>query len=143
MAPEREEASMRHFANKTMRELFLGVFCGVLLGCAPALAQSPSLRFTTQDFAPFDYETDGKVVGPATEIVAAACGRAGFTCSFTQLPWARAQAEVRNGQANGMFVIGWEKERAEWLHYPPPLMKTEYDFFLPARERTQEWGCAV
>jgi polar amino acid transport system substrate-binding protein len=137
MTSERGEASMRTFANKTIREVCLGVFCGILLGCAPALAQSPSLRFTTQDFAPFDYELDGKVTGPATEIVAAACGRAGFTCSFTQLPWARTQEEVRDGRANGMFVIGWNKERAPWLHFAPPLMKTEYGFFVPASDRTE------
>jgi polar amino acid transport system substrate-binding protein len=137
MAPEREEAGMRHFGNNAILGLFLGVSWGVLLECAPALAQSPSLRFTTQDFAPFDYELDGKVVGPATEIVTATCGRASITCSFTQLPWARAQEEVRGGHANGMFVIGWNKERAEWVHFSPPIMKTEYGFFVSASDQTE------
>jgi len=124
-----------------MRGRFNRALCGFFIAflwlAAPALAQPPSLRFTTQAFAPFDYEADGKVIGPATEIVAVACGRAGIACSFAQLPWARAQAEVREGRANGMFVIGWSKERAEWLHFAPPIMKTEYGFFVPASDRTE------
>jgi polar amino acid transport system substrate-binding protein len=126
---------------QSIRGRFNRVLCGFFIAflwlAAPALAQPPSLRFTTQAFAPFDYEADGKVIGPATEIVAAACGRAGIICSFAQLPWARAQSEVRDGEANGMFVIGWSKERAEWLHFAPPLMKTEYGFFAQAGDRTE------
>ena len=126
------------FVNNRPGWMLLSGFFGLLLWPAvPALAQSPGLRFTTQEFAPFNYEADGKVVGPATEIVAAACGRAGITCSFVQLPWARAQAEVRDGRANGMFVIGWNKERTEWLHFAPPIMKTEYGFFVQTRDRTE------
>jgi polar amino acid transport system substrate-binding protein len=96
---------------------------------AASHAQQTTLRFTTQDFAPFNYEIDGKVAGPAQEIIAAACAKIKAKCTFELLPWARAQKEVAEGKANGMFVIGWNKPRAEVLHFSPPLMKTEYGFF--------------
>ena len=46
------------------------------------------------------------------------------------LPWRRAQQEVQEGKAHGMFVIGWNAERAKWLHFSPPLLDTEYGFFV-------------
>ena len=46
------------------------------------------------------------------------------------LPWRRAQQEVEDGKAQGMFVIGWNAERAEWLHFSPALVNTEYGFFV-------------
>jgi polar amino acid transport system substrate-binding protein len=97
---------------------------------APADAQQATLRFTTQDFAPFNYEINGKVSGPAQEIIVAACAKIQAKCTSELLPWARAQKEVADGKANGMFVIGWNKPRAEVLHFSPPLMKTEYGFFV-------------
>jgi polar amino acid transport system substrate-binding protein len=96
----------------------------------PADAQQVTLRFTTQDFAPFNYEIDGRVSGPAQELILAACAKMRAKCTTELLPWARAQKEVADGKANGMFVIGWNKPRAEVLHFSPPLMKTEYGFFV-------------
>ena len=46
------------------------------------------------------------------------------------LPWRRAQQEVEEGKAQGMFVIGWNAERAKWLHFSPALLITEYGFFV-------------
>jgi len=142
---------MRHVNNRLGATLLYGFFSAYMGLAAPALAQPPSLRFTTQEFAPFNYEADGKVVGPATEIVAATFARAGIACSFVQLPWARAQAEVQDGRANGMFLIGWFKERAAWLHFSPPLIKSEYGFFVHASDRreyrdladAQDWTVAT
>jgi polar amino acid transport system substrate-binding protein len=101
-----------------------------MVAAAPACAQQATLRFTTQDFAPFNFAVDGKVSGPAQEIIVAACAKIKAKCTSELLPWARAQKEVMDGTANGMFVIGWNKPRAEVLHFSPPLMKTEYGFFV-------------
>jgi polar amino acid transport system substrate-binding protein len=29
-----------------------------------------------------------------------------------------------------MFIIGWNEKRAKWLHFTPPIMNTEYGFFV-------------
>lgn len=115
------------------------IACQALLAAAAGFSAAPvhsqqatTLRFTTQDFAPFSYNVNGMVAGPAQEIIAAACNKIRAQCTFALLPWARAQQEVADGTAHGMFVIGWNKPRAEVLHFSPPLMKTEYGFFVGA-----------
>lgn len=51
-------------------------------------------------------------------------------CPLRLLPWRRAQQEVEEGKAHGMFVIGWNAERAKTLYFSPPLLATEYGFFV-------------
>ena len=71
------------------------------------------------------------VSGPAAELIRRVCADIKITCSLRLLPWRRAQQEVQDGQAHGMFVIGWNAERAKWLHFSPPLMTAEYGFCHP------------
>jgi polar amino acid transport system substrate-binding protein len=95
-------------------------------------ARAQELKFTTQDFPPFSYSIDGVVSGPAVDIIERVCADMDATCSFQLLPWSRAQQQVRDGEANGMFVIGWNETRAEWVHFTPPIMNTEYGIFVNA-----------
>jgi polar amino acid transport system substrate-binding protein len=46
------------------------------------------------------------------------------------LPWRRAQDEVANGTAHGLFTIGWNEERAKTFYFSPPILNTEYGFFV-------------
>jgi polar amino acid transport system substrate-binding protein len=112
-----------------MRRLTLLVFA-LILPAISGTSHSADLTFNTQDFAPFSYQVNGVVAGPATEIISKVCARINANCTFALLPWKRAQQEVKLGKANGMFVIGWNKGRAEWVHFSPPIMKTEYGFFV-------------
>ena len=103
----------------------LGVVLAVL---SPAAAAE--LILNTQDFAPFNYEVNGVVSGPAADVIRRVCADMKVTCTMRLLPWRRAQQEVQEGKAHGMFVIGWNAERARWLHFSPPLLNTEYGFFV-------------
>lgn len=96
----------------------------------PFIAEGTELRFNTQDFPPFSYKTEGAVSGPAAEIIRRVCAEMNITCSFDLLPWRRAQHRVKTGQADALFVIGWNKERSEWLYYSPPILETQYGFFV-------------
>ncbi|MGH7421503.1 MAG: substrate-binding periplasmic protein [Candidatus Rokuibacteriota bacterium] len=93
-------------------------------------ARATELVLNTQDFAPFNYEVNGVVAGPAADIIRRVCADIKVTCVLRLLPWRRAQQEVQDGQAHGMFVIGWNAGRAKWLHFSPPLMTTEYGLFV-------------
>jgi polar amino acid transport system substrate-binding protein len=93
-------------------------------------AAATELTFNTQDFAPFNYEVRGVVSGPAADVIRKVCGEMRIDCPMTLLPWRRAQQEVEEGKINGMFVIGWNAERAKWLYFSPPLLETEYGFFV-------------
>jgi polar amino acid transport system substrate-binding protein len=101
---------------------------GVVL--ADAAGHANELIFNTQDFAPFNYEANGVVSGPVADVIRRVCGDMKISCPMRLLPWRRAQQEVTEGKAHGMFVIGWNEERAKWLHFSPPLLTTEYGFFV-------------
>jgi polar amino acid transport system substrate-binding protein len=101
----------------------------VFLTLLPA-ADAADLVLNTQDFAPFNYEVNGVVSGPAADIIRGVCADVKINCILRLLPWRRAQQEVEEGKAQGMFVIGWNAARAKWLHFSPPLMNTEYGFFV-------------
>jgi polar amino acid transport system substrate-binding protein len=103
-------------------------FSGCLLFVG--FARGAELKFNTQDFAPFNYEINGVVSGPAADIIRKTCGEMKIDCSLHLLPWRRAQDEVVNGTAHGLFVIGWNEERAKTLFFSPPLLNTEYGFFV-------------
>jgi len=93
-------------------------------------ASGAELKLNTQDFAPFNYEVNGVVSGPAADIIRKICSEMKIDCSMHLLPWRRAQDEVANGTAQGLFVIGWNEERAKTLYFSPPILNTEYGFFV-------------
>lgn len=93
-------------------------------------ATAEALKFVTQDFAPFSYQVDNVVSGPAADIIREICSAMEMECSLRSYSWNRAQKMVKDGKAHGMFVIGWTHKRAEWLYFTPPLMRAEYGFFV-------------
>ncbi len=96
----------------------------------PATVLANKLIFNTQEFAPFNYTENGKVAGPAAEIIRKICTDITASCEIKSLPWRRAQHDVKEGTANALFVIGWNQERSTWLDFSPPLLNTEYGFFV-------------
>ena len=107
----------------------------VALALGPLLVPSRTvsaqeLILNTQEFAPFNYEVNGAVAGPAADVIRRVCAEMKISCPLRVLPWRRAQQEVQEGKAHGLFVIGWNADRAKWLHFSPPLLTTEYGFFV-------------
>jgi polar amino acid transport system substrate-binding protein len=93
----------------------------------------PKLVLNTQDFAPFHYKSyaDGKVDGPVPDVIKAVCDRAELNCILQLYEvWGDAQKDVKDGKADGLFVIGWNAERNEWLHRSDSIIKTGYGFFV-------------
>jgi polar amino acid transport system substrate-binding protein len=112
-----------------MRALGLGLAFVFLLALAGPVGAA-ELILNTQDFAPFSYAADGAVAGPAADLIRRVCAEIKVECPMRLLPWRRAQQEVEEGKAHGMFVIGWNAARAKWLHFSPPILTTEYGFFV-------------
>jgi polar amino acid transport system substrate-binding protein len=108
----------------------LAIALALTFPMVPRAIQAAELVFNTQDFAPFSYAIDGVVSGPGKELIQRVCKEMKADCTFNLLPWKRAQDEVRSGKAKAMFVIGWNEKRAKWLHFSPPIMNTEYGFFV-------------
>jgi polar amino acid transport system substrate-binding protein len=106
------------------------VWCSLVVLFLTSSVQAAALKFVTQDFAPFNYERDGVVSGPAAEIIRKVCAEIHLECSFQLLPWTRAQNDAKQGKAQGIFVVGWNEARAKWLYFSPPILYTEYGFFV-------------
>jgi polar amino acid transport system substrate-binding protein len=110
--------------------IVLLVLAAAVLVATPRPVGAGDLILNTQDFAPFSYEVNGVVSGPAADVIRRVCTSMKIDCPLRLLPWRRAQQEVVEGKAHAMFVIGWNAERAKWLHFSPPLLNTEYGFFV-------------
>ncbi|WP_159084335.1 substrate-binding periplasmic protein [Dongshaea marina] len=113
-----------------MKTRWLVLFsCPLLLYNSLTMADT-ELKFATQEFAPFSYTIGSRISGPVVEIIKKVCDINKFKCSFKVLPWSRATRYVEVGLMNGLFVIGWSQERAQWLYFSPALVRTEYGVFV-------------
>lgn len=109
------------------KQVFILIVSALILATSSIGAE---LKFNTQDFPPFNYMENGKVSGPVADIIRVVCKEMGIQCSFKLMVWKNAQQEVREGKANGMFVIGWNRGRSEWLYFTPQILETQYGFFV-------------
>ncbi len=132
-----------------VRSLFTLILAALILTEPARGAEPGKLRFVTLEFAPFIYGENQQVAGPGRDVIAAVCEPAEITCSFDIYPWRRAQELMKTGNADGMMVIGRNPAREEWLHFSPPLFRTEYGFFVPSdnpmvyEDRAQVAGLTV
>jgi polar amino acid transport system substrate-binding protein len=94
-----------------------------------------TLILNTQDFAPFHYQIStfkNKIYGPVPEAIKATCLEAQINCLMKLYNWGEAQKLVQDNKAHGLFVIGWNADRAQWLHRSVPIIETEYGLFVRA-----------
>jgi len=88
------------------------------------------LSFTTQNLEPFSYLGDTGPSGPSVDIATAVCDEMKADCIIDLYPWRRAYYEVKRARANGIFFIGKNPDREKWLVFSPPVVQTEYGFFV-------------
>lgn len=93
-------------------------------------ANAASLIFNTQDLPPFNFQVKGMIRGPVAEIIRKVCYDLSISCKLNLLPWRRAVKEVKAGKAHGLFVIGKTQKRLKWLYFSPPIISSEYGFFV-------------
>ncbi|MCW8884686.1 MAG: transporter substrate-binding domain-containing protein [Motiliproteus sp.] len=113
---------------------YIAVICALFLTLAvPQLSAeetSKRLVFVTEDFPPFNYLENGQVSGATAAVVKLVCKEIQVTCEHHLLPWSRAQSRIKNGAAQGIYTIGRNPSRELWLHFSPPIISTEYGFFV-------------
>ncbi|WP_432737837.1 substrate-binding periplasmic protein [Maridesulfovibrio sp. FT414] len=109
--------------------IFLCLSLLLSAGGTSVAADGQAVRFATEELPPFNYIQDGKISGPAVALVDSVCKKLGQECSIGLYPWRRAEAMTRSGQVQGLFSVGWNKPREEWLYFSTPVFSTEYGFF--------------
>ncbi|MGY4532119.1 polar amino acid transport system substrate-binding protein [Pseudomonas sp. TE3786] len=106
----------------------------VLLGWADQRLSAATLSFAAAEFVPFVSVKDGQPTGAVTDIVRQACREANIDCSFKVQSWKESKAAVEAGTLDGLFVVSWERERAQWLSFSLPLLHTEWGYLVPASD---------
>ncbi|WP_159084727.1 substrate-binding periplasmic protein [Dongshaea marina] len=109
----------------------LSIAIGIAIAsCFSGAAVSATISFATQEFPPFNYKGGSGVAGPGVDIINAVTKSMGDSATFKIYPWSRAQDLVKKGKVDGLFLLGKNKKRMEWLYYTPPIITTEYGFFV-------------
>ncbi|PTQ73112.1 ABC transporter substrate-binding protein [Pseudomonas sp. GV071] len=110
------------------------VVLALLLGWVDKGLSAATLTFAAAEFVPFVSVKDGQPSGAVTDIVRQACREAQIECSFKVQAWKDSKAEVEAGKLDGLFVVSWERDRAQWLSFSLPLLHTEWGYLVRASD---------
>lgn len=110
-----------------------GVWWGSL-ACTAGLAAEP-VRVLTEEFPPYNYTTQGKITGLATEVVEAVLKELGLQGRIQSMPWARAYETARNTPGVLIYSIGRTPERDRHFKWVGVIAPTVYYLYgQPGRE---------
>lgn len=99
---------------------FLGLFLFLLAPSAPA----KPLVFGGQEFPPFNWTQNGKIVGGFKEAVETICTKLKYECSFETTTVARALILAKEGQIDGILSLIPNAEREKFFNFTHPIVKT-------------------
>jgi len=92
----------------------------ILLSSRSVLAAE--MLFVVDDFPPYQYLTpSGEARGSSYEVVQAVFDSLRIPIKVDFLPWKRAVASTRLGDAAGLFSCGYKKERESFVQYSDPI----------------------
>lgn len=124
---------VRHMIRMTV------IVCIVVLTCHAALAQTGKiLPLAMENYPPFEFEQDGKIVGFTTEIIEQVLERLGYVPDIKKLPWTRAERYVRDGKMAAIYSLVKNPEREQYYYFSDPLC-TVTNFFFKLRENKISW----
>lgn len=95
--------------------LFLFMTCAFLLPL-PVLAEQ--VVFLTDDYPPYDYLQDGKVVGIGADLVRMVCAELDITPDIRMQTWQTAMRSVTEGHADAIFYLYKTPQREKILFFP-------------------------
>lgn len=109
--------------------IFLSICCVSNAFSADALNRK--MIITTQEWAPYHYRlANGEVGGEATEVVKKVLDEMGIEYEITIYPWSRAQAMVRDGDADAFYAASWNEERGSYAAFSVPFVPQKWYWFL-------------
>lgn len=93
------------------------MFIMAFFAAGSAAGEKP-VRVVSLEAPPLVYSMGGNVFGALTDVVREGFSRMGKTVDIAVMPWSRAIASVRYGDADAVFYAIRNGEREEYLHYP-------------------------
>ncbi|GAC16546.1 substrate-binding periplasmic protein [Aliiglaciecola lipolytica] len=103
-----------------------------------ASAKDFNLKIYTEEFPPYNFTFQNKIVGINKEIVEMACSQAKFKCTFEILPWQRAYQLTQKNLRSGLISTSRNNEREHKFQWVGPLAFSTTNFYrLAVREDIQ------
>ena len=107
----------------------------LLLSALPAAAENPII-IDSPESHPYAWRENGRMTGLFHDLVTEAFRRAHHPVEIHLIPWARAMEEVRQGRADGMFVVYKTSERERDFAFPDePLTELRERIFVRRNAR--------
>ena len=113
------------YSKKYMAAMTLFLTC-IFVG-APVFAQS--LQVVTEEYPPYNYSEDGKVVGFCTEVVTEVLNRAKVEYSIHSYPWSKSYKMAQSQPNVLIYSIGRNVEREPLFKWVGVIARTEVYFY--------------
>lgn len=125
MNPDNRTRPMTH----RLLPLFTTAMLAMAMACAALPARAQPIKAVTEESS-YTYVRNGKVAGPATEIVEATLKRAGFADHKLALyPWARAYDLALQEPNTLIFLIARTPARETQFKWAGEFMRIEYHLY--------------
>lgn len=98
--------------------VFLSTFLLVLV------LEAQTLTVLTEDFPPYNYIEDGKIIGITTEIIEEIFKRTKIDYNIELLPWTRAYKTTLKDKNTVLFSIAYTEERKDLFKWVGPVIPT-------------------
>ncbi|MBF0118824.1 MAG: transporter substrate-binding domain-containing protein [Desulfobacterales bacterium] len=106
--------------------LLIGIIC-----LLPCISFAEPLKIFATDWPPYEMLENGKPAGLATELIDAVLKEMKIEYKVEFVPWKRAEAMAKGGEADVLYSVSKKAEREEFLYYPEtPLHPSTYVFFI-------------
>jgi polar amino acid transport system substrate-binding protein len=113
--------------------LFISIVCNL-----PAFAASErldTLTIFTEQFPPYNFEVDNRLIGINLELTQAACELAKINCKFELYPWNRSMKLVQENPMSGIVSTARTSERETMFEWVGPFSSsTSCLFKLSSRQ---------
>ncbi|WP_317930572.1 substrate-binding periplasmic protein [Halioxenophilus sp. WMMB6] len=96
------------------------------------------LPIAMENYPPFEFEQEGKIVGFTTEIVAQVLERLGYSPDIKNLPWSRAETMVKGGHIAAIYSLVKNSEREQYYYFSDPLC-TVTNYFFKLKKNEIQW----
>lgn len=101
----------------------------LLLFFSIALCAEEKLLIMTEEFPPYGYYDDGKLVGIGVDVVKAIMNQLNMEDSIHVYPWARAYNEIQTNENRVLFLMARTPERDSLFKWAGPIFRDSVFFY--------------
>lgn len=92
------------------------------------------LEFFTENYAPFNFEQDGRITGFAPQLLDEIGRKLDFRPDISLLPWGEAVSMLENTHNGALFSMVLNSERKDLHKWAGPIAALEYHFYMDSQD---------